>query len=51
MLLANKDGLQTDLVSNNVTIKNIKEEKSLTIKFDKKIHFSMHLTSIIKKRI
>ena len=46
MLFALKDELQTDLVSNNVTIKNSKEEKFLA---DNKLDFSSHLTSITKK--
>ena len=38
--------LQTDLVSNNVTIKNSKEEKVLGITIDSKLDFPIHLTSI-----
>ena len=34
MLLGVKDELQTDLVSNNVTTKNSKEEKVLGITFE-----------------
>ena len=41
--------LQTDLISDNVTIKNSKEEKVLEISFDNKLDFSPHLTSITKK--
>ena len=49
MLFAVKDELQTDLVSNNVTIRNSKDEKVLGITFDIKLEFSSHLTSITKK--
>ena len=49
MLFGVKDELQRGLVSNNVTIKNSKEEKLLGINFDNTINFSTHLTSITKK--
>ena len=39
MLFCVKDELQTDLVSNNVTIKNSKDEKVLEITFDNKLEF------------
>ena len=48
MLFCVKDELQTDLVSNNVTIRNSKEKKVLGITFDS-LDFSTHLTSITKK--
>ena len=44
-----KDELQRDLVSNNVTITNSKEENGLGITFDSKLDFSTYLTNIIKK--
>ena len=44
-----EDELQTDLVFNNVTIKNRKEEKVLKITIDSKLDFSTHLTSNNKK--
>ena len=47
--LAQKDKLQTDLVSNNVTVKNSKEVKELGITFDGKLDFSTHLTGITKR--
>ena len=34
MLFGAKDELQTDLISNNITIKNSKEENELGITFD-----------------
>ena len=49
MLFSIKDEVQTDLASNNVRIKNSKEEKVLGITFGNKLDFSMHLTSITKK--
>ena len=49
MLIGVKDELQTDLASNNVTIKNSKKEKVLGIIFDNKFDFSMHFPSITKK--
>ena len=49
MLFGIKDELQTDLLSNNVTTKNSKQEKVLGITFDNKLDFSSHLTSITKK--
>ena len=49
MLFGVKDELQTDLVSNNVTIKNSKEGKVMGITFDIKLDFSSHLTSNTKK--
>ena len=49
MLFGAKFELQTDLVSNDVTIKNSKEEKELGITFDSKLDFSAHLTSITKR--
>ena len=49
MLFGVKDELQTDLVSNNVTIKNSKEEKVLGITFDNKLDPSTNFTSITKK--
>ena len=48
MLFCFKDEIQTDLLSNNVTVKNSKEEKVLGITLDSKFDFS-HLTSITKK--
>ena len=48
MLFGVKGKLQTDLVSNNVTIRNSKNEKVLGITFDNKLYFAMHLTSITK---
>ena len=48
MLFCVKDEFQTDLVSNNVTIRNSKEEKVLGITFDS-LDFSTHLTRITKK--
>ena len=48
MLFCVKDELQTDLVSNNVTIRNSKEEKVMGITFDS-LDFSTHLTRITKK--
>ena len=44
-----KDELQADLVCNNVTIKNNKEEKVLGITFENKLHVSTHLTNITNK--
>ena len=41
--------LQTDLASNNSTIKNSKKENILGITFDNKLDFSLHLTRITKK--
>ena len=49
MLFGFKDEVQTDLVSNNVAMRNSKEEKVLGITFDKKFYFSTHLSSITKK--
>ena len=49
MLFGINDELQTDFVSNNVTIKNSKEEKALGINFDNKLDFSSHHMSITKK--
>ena len=49
MLFGVKDELQTELVSNNVTIKNSKEEKVLRVILDNIPDFSTHLTSITKK--
>ena len=49
MLFGIKDELQTDLLSNNVTTKNSKQEKVLGITFDNKLDFSSHLTSITKR--
>ena len=40
MLFGIKDELQTDLLSNNVTTKNSKQEKVLGITFDNKLDFS-----------
>ena len=45
----NQPRYQTEFVSNNVTIKNSKEEKVLGIIFNNKLDFSTHLTSITKK--
>ena len=44
-----KNELQTDLVSNKVTIKNSKDEKVLGITVDNKVDLSLHLNSITKK--
>ena len=41
--------LTLNLLSNNVSIKNNKDEKVLGIKFDDKLYFSTYLTSITKK--
>ena len=49
MLFGVKDELQTDLVSNSVTIKDSKEENELGITFDSNLDFSTHLISITKK--
>ena len=49
MLFGVKDELQTDLVSNNITIKNSKEENELGITFDSSLDLSTHLISIAKK--
>ena len=50
MLSGVKDELQTDLVSNSVTIKNSKEENELGITFDSNLDLSTtHLISIAKK--
>ena len=49
MLFGVKDELQTDLVSNSVTIKDSKEENELGITFDSNLDFSTHLISIPKK--
>ena len=49
MLFGVKDELQTDLVSNNVTIRNSKEEKGQGIPFDNKLDFAKHLISITKR--
>ena len=49
MLFCVKDKLQRDLVSNNITIRNRKNEKVLGITFDNKLFFPSHLTSITKK--
>ena len=49
MLFGVKDELQTDLVSNSVTIKNSKEENELGITFDSNLDLSTHLISIAKK--
>ena len=51
MLFGVKDGFQTDLVSNNVSIKNNKEVKVLGKAFDNKLHLYMYLSSITKKAI
>ena len=51
MLFGVKDELQTDLVSNSVTIKDSKEENELGITFDSNLDFSTHLISIAKKAI
>ena len=51
MLSGVKDELQTDLVSNSVTIKDSKEENELGITFDSNLDFSTHLISIAKKAI
>ena len=49
MLFGLKDELQTDLVSNSVTIKSSKEKNELGITFDSNLDFSTHLISIAKK--
>ena len=49
MLFGIKDELQTEIVSNNVTIKNSKEEKVLGVILDNIPNFPTHLTSITKK--
>ena len=49
MLFCVKDKLQRDLVSNNITISNTKNEKVLGFTFDNKLFFPSHLTSITKK--
>ena len=49
MLFCVKDKLQRDLVPNNITIRNRKNEKVLGIIFDNKLFFPSHLTSITKK--
>ena len=49
MLFGVKDELQTDLVSNSVTIKSSKEKNELGITFDSNLDFSTHLISIAKK--
>ena len=49
IILGVKDELETDLISNNVTIRNNKEENVLGIIFDNKLDFSTHLTSITRK--
>ena len=51
MLFGVKGELQTDLVSNSVTIKDSKEENELGITFDSNLDFSTHLISIAKKAI
>ena len=48
VLFGLKDELQTDHVSNNVTIKNSKKKK--IFQADNKLDFSLHLTSIINKK-
>ena len=49
MLFGVKDELQTDLISNSVTIKSSKEKNELGITFDSNLEFSTHLISIAKK--
>ena len=49
MLFGVKDELQTDPISNKVTIENSKEEKGQRITFDNKLDLYTHFTSIIKK--
>ena len=49
MLFGVNDGIQTDLASNNSTVKNSKKEKILGIIFDNKLDFFLHLTRITKK--
>ena len=49
MLFRVKDKLQTDLLSNNVPIKNRKVEKVLEITFDNKLDFTQPLTRANKK--
>ena len=50
MLFGVKDEHQTDLVSNNITTRNDKEEKVPGITYDNKFDFSTHLTSITKNK-
>ena len=49
MLFGVKDKLQTDLLSNNVPIKNRKVKKFLRITFDNKLEFNQPFTSAAKK--
>ena len=48
ILFGIKDKLQTDLVFNNATTKNSKDEQVQRTTFDNKLDFSTHLTSIAK---
>ena len=49
-MFGGKDEFQTDLVSNNAITEKSKDEKVLGVTFDNKLGFSMHLSSITKKR-
>ena len=48
MLLGVDDKLQTNLVCENETLKNSKQEKVLGVTIDNKLNFATHLSSIIK---
>lgn len=47
MLFGIKDEVETELVSNKITIKISKEEKLLGITFDNELYFSKHLTTYL----
>ena len=46
MLFGVQGELQTDIIFNNVTIKNSKKEKTLGIFIDSKLHFSKNRVNI-----
>ena len=47
MLFGIKDEVETELVSNKITIKISEEEKLLGITFDNELDFSKHLTTYL----
>ena len=48
MLLDGDDELQTNLVSENETLKNSKQEEVLGVTIDSKLNFATHLLNITK---
>ena len=48
MLLDGDDELQTNLVSENETLKNSKQEEVLGVIIDSKLNFATHLLNITK---